>query len=82
MAPDVNYNVIYGTVGLNSTQAIGAYSALPLQFGKLELPSPTEVLENKSYDLFICTRFLEEFDGIINHHNKTFSLLGYQMHLF
>ena len=30
MAPDVAYNVTYGTAGMNSVQALGAYSALPL----------------------------------------------------
>ena len=30
MAPDVAYNVTYGTTGMNSVQALGAYLALPL----------------------------------------------------
>ena len=73
MAPDVDYNVTYGTAGITSTQAIGAYSALPLQFGKLVLTASTVDLENESYDLLIGTQFLEEFDGIINHHNRSLS---------
>ena len=77
MAPDVSHNVTYGTAGPSSTQSLGAYSALPIWFGKLVLTAPAVVLENKSYDLLIDTQFLEEFEGITSHQDQTLSLLGY-----
>lgn len=82
MAPDVNHTTTYGTAGVASARALGAYSALPLRFGKLVLTAPAIVLENESYDLLIGTQFLEEFEGIINHHGKFLSLLGYRVPLY
>ena len=46
MAPDVNYSVLYGTTGLDSNCAIGAYYALHLQFGKLFLSALEVLIEN------------------------------------
>ena len=66
LAPDLNYNQIYGTAGLTSTKAIGAYSALPMRFGKMLIAATAVVLENKSYDLLIGTEFLREYNGIKN----------------
>ncbi|KAJ9074753.1 hypothetical protein DSO57_1003407 [Entomophthora muscae] len=58
LAPDLNYHQLYGTAGLIMTCAIGAYYALPMQFGQLLLAVPAVVLENKSYDLLVGTQFL------------------------
>ena len=58
LAPNLNYDQVYGTAGPNSTKALGAYSALPLRFGKLLVTAPAVVLDNDSYDLLIGTQFL------------------------
>ncbi|KAJ9065114.1 hypothetical protein DSO57_1023214 [Entomophthora muscae] len=64
LVPDLNYTQLYGTVGMAQAQAIGAYSALSMRFGKLLIASPAAVLENKSYDLLVGTQFLQEYNGI------------------
>lgn len=63
------------------TRAIGAYSALPMRFGKLLLAAPAVVLENESYDLLIGTQFLREYNGIINLKDGYLSILGYEVPL-
>lgn len=77
MYPNLDHAVVYDTAGTASTKSIGAYSALPLRFGKLVLTAPAVVLKIKDYDLLIGTQFLKEFDGIINHQEGFVFLLGY-----
>ncbi|KAJ9079067.1 hypothetical protein DSO57_1039363 [Entomophthora muscae] len=55
LAPDFNYTQPYGTSGMAQTQAIGAYSALLMRFGKLLIASHVVVLENKSYNLLVVS---------------------------
>ena len=81
LAPDLNYNQIYGTAGLISTKAIGAYSALPMRFRKMLIAAPAVVLENDSYNLLIGTQFLREYNGIINLKEGYLSLLSYDVPL-
>ncbi|KAJ9052466.1 DNA damage-inducible protein 1 [Entomophthora muscae] len=81
LAPDLNYHQSYGTAGLSMTCAIGAYSALPMQFGKLLLAAPAVVLENESYNLLVGTQFLREYNGIINLKDGYLSILGYKVPL-
>ncbi|KAJ9082458.1 hypothetical protein DSO57_1004379 [Entomophthora muscae] len=57
---DLKYHQLYGTSGLSMTHAIGTYSALPMQFGKLLLATPAVVLENESYNLLAGSQFLRE----------------------
>ncbi|KAJ9049058.1 hypothetical protein DSO57_1028567 [Entomophthora muscae] len=64
LAPDLNYTQSYGTAGMAQTWTIGAYSALPMRFGKLLIASPTVVFKNKSYDLLVGTQLLQEYNGI------------------
>ena len=81
LAPELTYYKTYGTDGLATTHVIGAYSSLPLWFGKLLLLSLAVVLENDSYDLLIGTQFLREYNGIINLKDGFVSLLNYSMPL-
>ena len=81
LAPDLAYTQSYGTAGLSTTCAIGAYSALLLRFGKLLLASPAVVLKNGTYNLLIGTQFLREYSGIINLRDGFLSLLSYTMPL-
>ncbi|KAJ9064498.1 hypothetical protein DSO57_1029949 [Entomophthora muscae] len=76
LATDLNYHQPYGTAGLSMTRAIGAYSALPMQFDKLLLAAPAVVLENESYDLLVGTQFLREYNGIIKLKDGYLSILG------
>jgi len=48
LAPDLSYTQSYGTAGMAQTQAIDAYPALPMRFGKLLIASPAFVLEKKA----------------------------------
>lgn len=61
LCPDVNYDKTFGTAGPNATQALGAYSALSLCFGRLVVQSPAIVLKNDNYDLLIGTSFLRKW---------------------
>ncbi|KAJ9078073.1 hypothetical protein DSO57_1010677 [Entomophthora muscae] len=63
------------------TRAIGAYSALPMRFGKLLLAAPAVVLENKSYNILVGTPFIREYNGIINLKVGYLSILGYRVPL-
>ncbi|KAJ9054181.1 hypothetical protein DSO57_1017321 [Entomophthora muscae] len=63
------------------TCTIGAYSALPMWFGKLLLVAPEVVLENKSYNILVGTQFLREYNGIINLKDDCLSILGYKVPL-
>ena len=47
LCPDVNYDKTFGTAGPNATQALGAYSALSLCFGRLIVQSPAIVLKKQ-----------------------------------
>ncbi|KAJ9080906.1 hypothetical protein DSO57_1019987 [Entomophthora muscae] len=76
LAPDLNYTQLYGTAGMAQTQAIGAYSSLPMRFGKLLIASPAVVLENKSYDLLVGTQFLQEYNGIVNLQDGYLSVMA------
>ncbi|KAJ9086794.1 hypothetical protein DSO57_1000418 [Entomophthora muscae] len=46
LAPNLNFHQLYGTTGLSMTCVIGAYSFLPMRFGKLLLAAPAVVLKN------------------------------------
>ncbi|KAJ9068807.1 hypothetical protein DSO57_1024996 [Entomophthora muscae] len=81
LAPDLKYTQLYGTAGMAQTRAIGAYSALPMRFGKLLITSPAVVLENKSYDLLVGTQFLQEYNRILNLQDEYLLLLGYEVPL-
>ncbi|KAJ9088264.1 hypothetical protein DSO57_1024846 [Entomophthora muscae] len=82
LAPDLDYNEEFGTVGLDKTKALGAYSSLPLCFGKLVATAPAIVLRNKSYDILIGTSFMATYGTIINHQDSTFSILGHSVPMF
>lgn len=45
------------------------------------LTAPVVVLENYSYNLLINTKFLREFNDIVNHQKGSLSFLGYQVPL-
>ena len=59
LAPDVNYSQSFGMAGLNVTQAVGAYSALTLRFGKVIVQSTAIVLNTNNYDILIGTGFIK-----------------------
>jgi len=81
LAHNLNYHQLYGIAGLSMTRAIGAYSALPMQFGKLLLAVPAVVLENESYNLLVGTQFLREYNEIIDLKDGYLSILGYEVTL-
>ena len=81
LAPDLNYDQVYGTAGLASTRAMGAYSALPMRFGKLLVTAPAVVLENESYDMLIGTQFLREYQATVSLKEGCLQLLGYKIPL-
>ena len=76
LAPDLDYQEVFGTAGPLTTKAMGAYSSLPLRFGKLIVTAPAIVLENSSYDILIGTGFLTKYGTITNHGDDTFKILG------
>ncbi|KAJ9064488.1 hypothetical protein DSO57_1030110 [Entomophthora muscae] len=82
LAPDLDYNEEFGTAGPDKTKALGAYSSLPLFFGKLMVTAPAIVLRNKSYDILIGTSFMATYGTIINHQDSTFSILGHSVPMF
>ena len=47
-------------LGINVTQALGAYSALLLKIGRFIVQTPAIVLPNNSYDMLIGTSFLRD----------------------
>ncbi|KAJ9064562.1 DNA damage-inducible protein 1 [Entomophthora muscae] len=81
LAPDLNYHQLYGMAGLPMTHAIGSYSALPMQFGKLLLAALAVILENKSYNLLVGTQFLRKYNGIINLKYGNLFIMGYEVPL-
>ncbi|KAJ9084038.1 hypothetical protein DSO57_1028242 [Entomophthora muscae] len=81
LTPNLNYHQLYGTTGLSMTCTIGAYSALPMWFGKLLLAAPAVILENESYNLLVGTQFLRKYNGIINLKDDYLSFLGYKVPL-
>ncbi|KAJ9052893.1 hypothetical protein DSO57_1029513 [Entomophthora muscae] len=82
LAPNLDYNEEFGTAGPDKTKALGAYSSLPLCFGKLVVTAPAIVLCNKSYDILIGTSFMATYGTIINHQDSTFSILGHLVPMF
>ncbi|KAJ9068500.1 hypothetical protein DSO57_1028094 [Entomophthora muscae] len=82
LAPDLDYNKEFGTAGPDRTKALGAYSSLPLCFGKLVVTAPAIVLHNESYNILIVKSFMATYGTIINHWDSTFSILGHSVPMF
>ncbi|KAJ9078388.1 hypothetical protein DSO57_1007104 [Entomophthora muscae] len=82
LAPDLDYNEEFGTTEPEKTKTLGAYSSLPLCFGKLVVTAPAIVLRNESYDILIVTSFMATYGTIINHQDSTFSILGNSVPMF
>lgn len=61
LAPDIPYNKKFSIDGTNSTQAVGAYSAISMKFRKLIVQAPDVVLKNKSYDILLGINFLRKW---------------------
>ena len=76
LLPDIDHSQSYGTAGLSTTTSLGAYSALLLRFGSIQVAAPAIVLPNKSYDFLIGTLFLDNFKANIEYKTKTFNLMG------
>ena len=76
IAPDLDYQEVFGTAGPLTTKAMGAYSSLPLRFGKLIVTAPAIVLDNNSYDILVGTGFMTKYGTITNHGDDTFKILG------
>ncbi|KAJ9086953.1 DNA damage-inducible protein 1 [Entomophthora muscae] len=76
LAPDLDYQEVFGTAGPLTTKAMGAYLSLPLQFEKLIVTAPAIVLDNHSYDILIGTGFMTRYGTITNHDDNTFKILG------
>ena len=81
LASYLHYTEQYGTMGLVATKAVGAYSAIPMRFGKIFITAPAIVLPNNNYNMLIKTQFLQEFNNIINFKDNYLSLLLYQIPL-
>ena len=64
LAPDLPYTEKYGTAGPISTNAVGAYSLLPMRFGKFVVSAPAIVLPNKSYNILSHTHFLMVYSTV------------------
>ena len=58
---DLIHSKQYGTAGEHGTLSQGAYSAIPLQFGKIVVSYPAVVLPNQTYKMIIGTLFLKEY---------------------
>ncbi|KAJ9072056.1 hypothetical protein DSO57_1031067 [Entomophthora muscae] len=76
LAPDIDYWKQYGTAGLTVTTAQGAYSALPLRFGSLEVLAPDIVLPNDNYDILVGTLFMRQYRVRTDLAADTFEILG------
>ncbi|KAJ9064926.1 hypothetical protein DSO57_1025264 [Entomophthora muscae] len=76
LAPDLDYQEVFGMTGPLTTKAMDAYLALPLQFGKLIVTASAIVLDNHSYDILISTGFMTRYETITNHGDNTFKILG------
>ena len=82
LAPDLDCKDEFGTAGPFTTQALGAYSSIPLRFGKLVVTAPAVVLDNHSYDILIGTSFLTMFGTLIDHGTHTFTILGQSIPMY
>lgn len=82
LAPVVNYNHSFGTVGPNVTCAVRAYNALILRFGKSILQSPAIVLNNDNYDILISTRFMHKWNCKIDLGKELFYIIGEEIPIF
>ena len=76
LAPDLDYQEEFGTAGPATTKAMGAFTSLPLRFGKLIVTAPAIVLNNNSYDILIGTGFMVKYGTLTDHGSHTFTILG------
>ena len=72
LPPDLIHLKQYGTGGEHGTTSQGAYSAIPLQFGKIVVSFPAVVLPNQTYKMIIVTLFLREYGVQICHSSLQF----------
>lgn len=82
LAPDLDYQQEFGTAGPNTTRAKGAYSSLPLKFGRLIVTAPAIVLDNNSYDILIGTSFMHKYGTIMDHAAGIFKILGHSIPMY
>ncbi|KAJ9049428.1 hypothetical protein DSO57_1024556 [Entomophthora muscae] len=82
LAPDLAYHEQFDTAGPQTTISRGAYSSLPLCFGKLMVTAPAIALENNIYDIIIGTSFMVHYDTVTNHGDHMFMILGHFIPMF
>ncbi|KAJ9082554.1 hypothetical protein DSO57_1003326 [Entomophthora muscae] len=82
LAPDIDHRKQYGTAGLTTTTAQGAYRALTLRFGSLVVLAPAIVLPNDSYDILIGTLFMRQHRVRTDMAAETFEILGQTILLY
>ena len=57
LMPDNAHKLVFGTAGPASTISLGAYGALPLCFGSLQVSAPAIILENQIMIFLLAPRF-------------------------
>ena len=67
LVPDIVHSQSYGMAGPEKTTSLGAYYALPLRFGNIQMSALVIVLPNKSYNLLLGTAFFRKFKTKINY---------------
>lgn len=77
--PYIDFNDIHGTTGPSATRALGAYSSIPIRFGKLTLAFPAVVLESTSYDFLLGTEFLKHHSFQILNDTNILKVLEYEI---
>ncbi|KAJ9064878.1 DNA damage-inducible protein 1 [Entomophthora muscae] len=82
LAPYIDHKKQYGTAGLDCTTIQGAYSALPLRFGLLEVSAPAIVLPNENYDILIGTSFMQQYGVKTDLKNDVLEILGQAIPLY
>jgi dUTPase len=82
LQPDIDHQQNYGTAGTETVQSLGAYSALPMKFGKLFLSAPAVVLPNCNYDILLGTSFLLKYGIVTDFKNHTLNILGQHMPIY
>ena len=80
--PEISHKQVFGTAGPASTISLGAYSALPLYFGSLQVSALAIILENSNYDILIGTSFLVKYKIDLNFVRNIFNILGQEIPMY
>ena len=82
LAPDIECKKKFGTAGKEVTTALGAYSALPLRIGSMQMSAPAILLDSNGYDILLRTFFLVQYLATANFGQGTFTIMGHTVPMY